>query len=101
LGAFAATVLSGDRSGLNAKTLQDLRQTNLAHLLAISGLHMGLLTGFIFALLRLAVLSLPRSARHWPAKKIAACGAILAGAFYLALSGGNVATERAFVMASV
>ena len=101
LGAFAATVLSGDRSGLNAKTLQDLRQTNLAHLLAISGLHMGLLTGFIFALLRLAVLSLPGSARHWPAKKIAACGAILAGAFYLALSGGNVATERAFVMAFV
>ena len=101
LGAFAATVLSGDRSGLNSKTLQDLRQTNLAHLLVISGLHMGLLTGFIFALLRLAVLSLPGSARHWPAKKIAACGAILAGAFYLALSGGNVATERAFVMAFV
>jgi competence protein ComEC len=54
LGAFAATVVSGDRSGLNSKTLQDLRQTNLAHLLAISGLHMGLLTGFIFALKRRA-----------------------------------------------
>jgi len=101
LGAFAATLLSGDRSGLNSQTLQILRQTNLAHLLAISGLHMGLLTGFIFTVLRLAVLFLPGSARHWPAKKIAACGAILAGAFYLALSGGNVATERAFVMVLV
>ena len=36
-----------------------------------------------------------------PPKKIAACGAILAGAGYLALSGGNVATERAFVIALV
>jgi competence protein ComEC len=100
LGAFAAAVLSGDRSGLNSKTLQDLRQTDLAHLLAISGLHMRLLTGFTFTLLRLAVLCLPWSARHWPAKKIAACSAILAGVFYLALSGGNVATERAFSLRS-
>ena len=76
-------------------------EKHFCNLLAISGLHMGLLTGFIFTVLRLAVLFLPGSARHWPAKKIAACGAILAGAFYLALSGGNVATERAFVMVLV
>jgi len=36
-----------------------------------------------------------------PGKKIAALGALAAGAVYLALSGGNVATVRAYVMVSV
>ena len=36
-----------------------------------------------------------------PIRKIAALGALAAACFYLALSGGNVATQRAFVMAAV
>ncbi|WP_305968173.1 MULTISPECIES: ComEC/Rec2 family competence protein [unclassified Mameliella] len=97
-GAFAAAIMTGDRSGMGQETLQALRDSNLAHLLAISGLHMGLLAGFVFAALRL-ILILPRHARHhWPGKKLAALGALLAAAGYLALSGGNVATERAFIM---
>jgi competence protein ComEC len=100
-GAFAAAVLSGDRSGMSLATIEDLRDSNLAHLLAISGLHMGLLAGFVFAVLRLGLVLLPRVGPHLPAKKIAAGGALVAAAGYLALSGGNVATERAFVMAAV
>ncbi|SDX51647.1 competence protein ComEC [Roseicitreum antarcticum] len=100
-GAFAAAVLTGDRSGIDQTTMEDLRRSNLAHLLAISGLHMGLLTGFVFAALRLALaLAMPLALRV-PARKIAASGALAAGAFYLALSGGNVATERAFIMVAV
>lgn len=100
-GAFAAAVLTGDRSGIGQTTMEDLRRSNLAHLLAISGLHMGLLTGFVFAALRLALaLAMPLALRI-PARKIAAVGALAAGAFYLALSGGNVATERAFIMVAV
>ncbi|WP_050772453.1 ComEC/Rec2 family competence protein [Sagittula stellata] len=97
-GAFAAAIMTGDRAGMGADTLQDLRDTNLAHLLAISGLHMGLLAGFVFGTLRLALLLVPRVRHHWPVKKIAATGALVAAAAYLGLSGGNVATERAFIM---
>jgi len=100
-GAFAAAIMTGDRSGLSQDTLAAMRVSNLAHLLAISGLHMGLLAGFVFAATRLALAAIPRLALRWPVKKIAAGVAILAGAGYLALSGGNVATERAFVMVSV
>ncbi|MBV0911557.1 ComEC/Rec2 family competence protein [Anianabacter salinae] len=100
-GAFAAAILTGDRSGIGTETLQALRDSNLAHLLAISGLHMGLLTGFVFAALRLALALHPRTGLTWPGKKIAAVVAIVAGAAYYLLSGGNVATERAFIMVAV
>lgn len=97
-GAFAAAITTGDRSAMDQDTLDNLRASNLAHLLAISGLHMGLLTGFVFAALRLA---LAPFSLHLPSRKIAAIGALGAGAIYLALSGGNVATERAFIMVAV
>ncbi len=100
-GAFAAAVMTGDRSAMRAEVMEDLRRSNLAHLLAISGLHMGLVTGFIFAALRLLMALLPAGAGRLPEKKIAALGALAAGAAYLALAGGNVATERAFVMVAV
>ncbi len=100
-GAFAAAIMTGDRSGMGQGTLTDLRAANLAHLLAISGLHMGLLTGFVFAVIRVSLALVPAAALRLPGKKIAAICAIWVGAFYLALSGGNVATERTFIMVSV
>ncbi|PUB19292.1 ComEC/Rec2 family competence protein [Yoonia sediminilitoris] len=100
-GAFAAAIMTGDRSAMGQDTLAALRASNLAHLLAISGLHMGLLTGFVFALIRGGLALIPVIALGWPTKKIAAVCALVVGAFYLALSGGNVATERAYIMVGV
>ncbi|KIC37417.1 ComEC/Rec2 family competence protein [Leisingera sp. ANG-M7] len=100
-GGFAAAVTAGDRSGVGEETLTALRQSNLAHLLAISGLHMGLLTGFVFSAMRTLMCLVPWVALRWPVKKLAAVAALAAGGGYLMLSGGNVATERAFVMVAV
>ena len=100
-GAFAAAVTTGDRSGLTRETLDAMRDSNLAHLLAISGLHVGLLTAFIFATLRAGLALMPRIALRVPSKKLAAAVALCASAGYLALSGGSVSTQRAFVMAAV
>lgn len=100
-GAFAAALIAGDRSGLGQGITDSLRHSNLAHLLAISGLHMGLVAGFVFAALRLAGAAMAWPALHWPVRSIAALLAVAAGAAYLALSGGAIATERAFVMAAV
>lgn len=101
VGAFAAAVMAGDRSGMGQDTLEALRVSNLAHLLAISGLHMGLLTGFVFGLFRLILAAVPVVGLRVPAKKLSAALALVVAAGYLALSGGNVATERAFVMVAV
>ena len=100
-GAFAAAVTTGDRSGLSRETLADMRGSNIAHLLAISGLHMGLLTGFVFGALRLGLAAVPALALRFPIRKWAAAAALCVAALYLALSGGNVATERAFIQVSV
>ncbi|WP_243613007.1 ComEC/Rec2 family competence protein [Shimia aestuarii] len=100
-GALAAAVTTGDRSGVPQSTLEALRASNLAHLLAISGLHMGLLVGFVFASLRYGMALHEWSALYLPTKKIAAMVALGAATGYLLLSGGNVATERAYAMAAV
>lgn len=100
-GGFVAAILTGDRSGVGFETTEALRRSNLAHLLAISGLHMGLLTGVVYGALRAALALIPVLALRWPIRKWAALGALAAAVFYLLLSGGNVATQRAFVMAAV
>lgn len=100
-GAFAAAVLTGDRSGIGRQTIDDLRNSSLAHLLAISGLHMALLTGFVFMIVRGGLILIPTVGLRFPVKKIAAVVALAAASFYLLLSGGATPTKRAFVMAAV
>ena len=100
-GAFAAAIIVGDRSDIEEEDAEALRASNLAHLLAISGLHMGILTGLVFALSRLVLAAIPWTAYHLPTKKMAAIMALFAGAAYLGLSGATVATQRAFIMVAV
>ena len=97
IGAIAA----GERSGISQETLDALRVSNLANLLAISGLHMGMLAGFVYSAVQLCIAAVPFLALRWRSHKIAAVFALAAAAFYLVLSGRNVATERAFIMAAV
>ncbi|MEX1233789.1 MAG: ComEC/Rec2 family competence protein [Roseovarius sp.] len=100
-GGFAAAIMTGDRSGIGQDTLTALRVSNLAHLLAISGLHMGLLTAFVFGALRYGLALIPWLALRAPVKPVAAALALVVAAFYLGLSGGSIATERAFIMVAV
>lgn len=100
-GAFATGAMTGDRSGITLDTVQALRDSSLAHLLAISGMNLAFLIGFVFALLRYGLALIPWVALRVNSKKVAALVSLGVAAFYLALSGANVATERAFIMVSV
>ncbi len=100
-GAFAAGAMTGDRSGISQATVADLRDSNLAHLLAISGMNMAFLVAFVFGLLRTGLAAIPPLALRVNTKKVAAVVALAVAYFYLQLSGSNVATERAFIMVSV
>lgn len=100
-GAFAAGAMTGDRSGISADVTEDLRESSLAHLLAISGMNMAFLTGFVFAITRYGLALIPPVALRVNSKKLAAVVAFGVALFYLLLSGANVATTRAFLMVSV
>jgi competence protein ComEC len=100
-GAFAAGAMTGDRSAITEETVQALRDSSLAHLLAISGMNMAFLTAFVFALLRYGLALVPWFALRVNTKKLAAVVSLGVAFFYLLLSGANVATERAFIMIAV
>ncbi len=100
-GAVAAALMTGERGRIPAEVLQAMRDSGLAHLLAISGLHMGLVAGLLFAAVRGLLALVPRLALYYPIKKWAAVAAGLGAFAYLFLAGATVPTQRAFLMASV
>ncbi|MDF1734894.1 MAG: ComEC/Rec2 family competence protein [Minwuia sp.] len=100
-GGVAVALLIGDRGGIPARDTQALRDAGLAHLLAISGLHMGLVSGFLFWLVRFGLALRPKIALYLPIKKIAAVAALCGGLFYLVLTGASVPTIRAFIMVAL
>lgn len=96
--AVVTALLTGQRSGISQQSVLDLRHSGLAHLLAISGLHIGMIAGLCFFALRFVMACYGPLALRFPIKKIAAFCAIFAALFYMLLSGGTVPTIRAFLM---
>lgn len=97
-GRMATALITGDRGGISEATQEAMRASGLGHILAISGLHMALIAGSAFWLIR-AVLALSAGlALRYPIKKWAALGAMLVASVYLGISGAHVATQRAYIM---
>lgn len=99
--AVARALIVGEREAIPDPVVDDLRLSGLAHILAISGLHMVLLTASVFWSLRALLALSPKLALDYPIKKWASAAAFVAAFFYLLTSGASVATERAFVMVGV
>lgn len=97
-GAVAAALMVGERGAIPERRLEELRDSGLAHLLAISGLHLGLAAGAVFFALRAGLAAVPALALTRPIKKWAAAAALAAAFVYLQLAGASVTAQRAFVM---
>jgi len=91
----------GDRQFISPAQWRVLRRTGTNHLVAISGLHVGLVAGFAFFLLRRLWRLSARAVTRWPANKAGALGALLAAMVYAALAGFSVPTQRALIMVAV
>lgn len=100
-GGIAAALMTGDRAAIEAADMTALRDSGLAHLLAISGLHVGLVAGLVFFAVRFVLAAIPPVALRWPIKKWSAAAALLAAFGYLWLTGATVPTQRAFVMTAI
>lgn len=98
---FAVALITGERAGLDKDMREALQLSGLAHILAISGLHMSLVAGGVFWLVRALLALWPLLALNFPVKKLAALSGWGAAGFYLLISGQAIATQRAFIMLSV
>jgi competence protein ComEC len=98
---FAAALIIGESQGLNREIMSHMRCAGLSHVLCVSGLHLTLIAGICFVVLRLILNSINFIALSCNVKVVAALLSWFASAFYWMLSGMNVATTRAFIMTSV
>jgi len=97
-GAIAAAIITGDRGGIAPGDEQALRDSGLAHVLAIAGLHMALVGLGLFWAVRAVLALFPAIALNYPIKKWAALTALFSAGFYLVISGASAASTRAFIM---
>ena len=91
----------GDRSAINPEQWQTLQHTGTNHLMAISGLHIGLVAGLAFWLGQRLWRYAGRGMLWLPAPKAGAILALLAAIAYAALAGFSIPTQRALIMVAV
>jgi competence protein ComEC len=100
-GAVAAALLTGSQAAIPPAEIVAMRDSGLAHLLSVSGLHMTIVMGSVFGLLRLLVALVPWLALRANGKAVAAIGSLLAGLGYTLLTGAQVPMQRCLVMAAL
>ena len=100
-GGIAAALLIGDRRYVEQPVYDLFRSSGLAHLLAISGLHMGLLCFGAVGFVRGVAALMPTLACRVPVHKLAAGVGMAAGFAYMLLSGMSVSAVRAWLMATL
>ncbi|MGM0421680.1 MAG: ComEC/Rec2 family competence protein [Pseudomonadota bacterium] len=99
--AILTALLTGERRLIPEDTWEDIRSSGIAHLLAISGLHIGLVAGFVFFFSR-AILALSSWATlYLPIKKISALMAFASILGYCWLVGAPIPAQRAVFMTGI
>ena len=100
-GAIASALITGKRDALSPQVNEGMYVSGLAHVLSISGYHMAVVAGIMFFAIRALFAFFPAFTNRYPIKKWAACAALAVAAFYLLLSGAEVATQRSFIMIAI
>jgi len=102
--AFAGMITAfanGDETGIANNQWEVLQRTGTTHLIAISGMNIGLVAGIAFFLMRW-LWALPGfTVLRFPAQKAAAISALVAAIAYAALAGFAIPTQRAMIMLAV
>ena len=98
-GAVAATLLTGISTAIPPAVRTPFATAGLAHILAVAGLHIGIVMSTVFAATRFALVQWEWAALRWPVKQVAGVTALAVGAFYMAITGMHLPIIRSFVMA--
>ncbi|MBR1246979.1 ComEC family competence protein [Bradyrhizobium sp. AUGA SZCCT0169] len=99
--AIATALLTGRRDAISEPVNEAMFISGLGHVLSISGYHMAVVAGVVFFAVRALLALFPTLTVGFAIKKWSAVAALAASAFYLLLSGAEVATQRSFFMTAV
>jgi competence protein ComEC len=99
--AVAKALITGNTSGISKKIRSSFSNSGIAHILAISGLHMGIIGFFVFWVMRIILCPIYKISMFYDIKKIAAVISWMVTLFYLYLSGCSVSSIRAFIMHTI
>jgi competence protein ComEC len=94
----ARAIISGDQSAVGDDVRTTMATAGIAHVLSVSGLHLTIVAGGVFWVLRLLLAGFDGLSNRVPVKRISAVGGIVAALFYFSISGGNVAAFRSTLM---
>lgn len=97
-GGVGAALLTGVRSGIPPATREDFTRSGLAHLMAISGMHLGMVAGFVYILTRFLLVRVGSLPLYMDIRKPAAGLAFVAAMGYAVLAGGTIPTLRALAL---
>lgn len=98
--AVLAALTIGDRSGIDEALRLAFNRVGVGHLLAISGLHVGIVAGLVYALLWHALSRLHFLLERGLSRPAAAVGTLAAVWGYALLAGLSPSTQRAALMIS-
>ncbi len=94
----ARAIINGDQSAVTDEARDTMATAGIAHVLSVSGLHLTIVAGGVFWVVRLLLSGLDMVATRISVKRVAAVAGIAAAVLYFAISGGNVAAFRSTLM---
>ncbi len=97
--ALIKALTLGDKSSISTQQWQVLSNSGTSHLMAISGLHIGLVAGIMYFLVFQIWIRVPSN--MYSAPQIAAIFSMIAAFIYAALAGFAIPTQRALIMLSM
>lgn len=98
-GPIAVGVLVGRQTGIAPGDMAAFRDSGLAHILSVSGLHLAIVIGMATMLARWALALSEHASLFWPTRAIAALFALAMGTVYTVFTGWQVPTVRGLLMA--
>lgn len=98
-GQVAVGILIGSQTGIARADMAAFRDSGLAHVLSVSGLHLAIVLGVTTMVARVLLALSEHATLHWPTRAIAALIALAVGGFYTMLTGSQIPTVRCFLMA--
>ena len=99
-GGVAASLLTGEQTAVTKEINQSMRDSGLAHILSISGLHIVFVVALVMGCLRYGIALIQPLALRIDAKKVSAAIALLVALFYTGLAGAPVPAQRSCAMAA-